>query len=100
MEHREVELLAIGAGPSNLALAVAVEELAPIDLAQQTLLIEQDTDVVWQRGLLLPWALSQVSFLKDLVTLRNPRSHFSFVNYLHDVGRLHDFINLASFTPY
>jgi L-ornithine N5-monooxygenase len=100
MKHREVELLAIGAGPSNLALAVAVEELAPIDLAEETLLIEQDTDVVWQRGMLLPWAQSQVSFLKDLVTLRNPRSHFSFINYLHDVGRLHEFINLASFTPY
>ena len=33
MNHREVELLAIGAGPSNLALAVALEELAPDDLA-------------------------------------------------------------------
>ena len=29
MAHQEVEILAIGAGPSNLALAVAVEELAP-----------------------------------------------------------------------
>src|ERR1700733_3554168 len=29
MAHQEAEILAIGAGPSNLALAVAVEELAP-----------------------------------------------------------------------
>ena len=100
MRYEEVELLAIGAGPSSLALAVAVEELARAELAQDTLIVEQQDDVVWQRGMLLPWTQSQVSFLKDLVTLRNPRSAYSFVNYLHSVGRLDDFINLGSFTPY
>jgi L-ornithine N5-oxygenase len=99
MASREVEVLAIGAGPANIALAVALEEIAP-SLAADSLLVEQHDDVVWQRGMLLPWSQSQVSFLKDLVTLRNPRSRFSFVNYLHSVGRLDDFINLGSFTPY
>ncbi|KOX12169.1 L-lysine 6-monooxygenase [Saccharothrix sp. NRRL B-16348] len=99
MDHQDVELLAIGAGPANLALAVALEELAP-DLAARSLIVEQHEDVVWQRGMLLPWSQSQVSFLKDLVTLRNPRSEFSFVNYLHSIGRLDDFINLGTFTPY
>jgi L-ornithine N5-monooxygenase len=100
MTNREVELLAIGAGPSNLALAVAVEELGPPDLADNCLLIERSSTVQWQQGLLMPWAKSQVSFLKDLVTLRNPRSRFSFLNYLHSVGRLDDFVNMGSFTPY
>jgi L-ornithine N5-monooxygenase len=100
MTHREVELLAIGAGPSNLALAVALEELAPEDLARNSLLIERAGAVQWQRGLLLPWTKSQVSFLKDLVTRRNPRSRFSFLSYLHAVGRLDDFINMGSFNPY
>ncbi|MFF3437237.1 SidA/IucD/PvdA family monooxygenase [Streptosporangium sp. NPDC002721] len=99
MKHQEVELLALGAGPSNLALAVALEELAP-ELATRTLIIEQHENVVWQRGMLLPWTQSQVSFLKDLVTLRNPQSKFSFVNHLHSVGRLGEFVNLGSFTPY
>ncbi len=99
MDRQEVEILAIGAGPANLALAVALEELAP-DLAQSTLIIEQHETVLWQRGMLLPWSQSQVSFLKDLVTLRNPHSHFSFISYLHASGRLNDFINLGSFTPY
>ncbi|MER6172822.1 SidA/IucD/PvdA family monooxygenase [Streptosporangium sp. NPDC001681] len=99
MKHQEVELLALGAGPSNLALAVALEELAP-ELATRTLIIEQHEDVTWQRGMLLPWTQSQVSFLKDLVTLRNPQSRFSFVNHLHSVGRLNEFVNLGSFTPY
>ncbi|WP_344445744.1 lysine N(6)-hydroxylase/L-ornithine N(5)-oxygenase family protein [Kitasatospora nipponensis] len=95
-----MELLAIGAGPANLALAVALEELAPGDLAERTRIVEQADSVVWQRGMLLPWTQSQVSFLKDLVTLRNPTSPFSFVNYLHSVGRLDEFINLGTFTPY
>jgi len=100
MTNRDVELLAIGAGPSNLALAVAVEELGPPDLARNMLILERNPDVSWQPGLLLPWARSQVSFLKDLVTPRNPRSRFSFLNYLHSVGRLDAFINMGSFTPY
>jgi L-ornithine N5-oxygenase len=99
MADRVVELLAIGAGPSNLGLAIALEELAP-DLAADSLLIERDEATVWQRGMLMPWAQSQVSFLKDLVILRNPRSRYSFINYLHSMGRLDDFINLSSFTPY
>src|SRR5580692_6700146 len=72
MAHQEVEILAIGAGPSNL----------------------------WQRGMLLPWTQSQVSFLKDLVTLRNPLSRFSFINYLHSAGKLDDFVNMGSFLPF
>lgn len=100
MSDREVELLAIGAGPSNLALAVALEELAPEDLAANSLIIDRAAAVEWQPGLLLPWAKSQASFLKDLVTLRNPQSEFSFLNYLFTIGRLDDFVNMGSFTPY
>jgi L-ornithine N5-monooxygenase len=99
MANHDVEILAIGAGPSNLALAVALEELAP-GLARETLILERDQEISWQRGMLLPEALSQVSFLKDLVTLRNPRSKFSFLNYLHSVGRLDQFVNMGSFVPY
>lgn len=45
--------------------------------------------------MMLEGAGVQNSFLKDLVTLRNPRSRFSFLAYLKDKGRLHQFINLA-----
>lgn len=100
MTHQDVELLAIGAGPSNLALAVALEELAPDDLARNSLLIERSDAVAWQQGLLLPWVTSQISFLKDLVTLRDPSSRFSFVNYMHSIGRLDEFINMGGLWPY
>jgi len=100
-EHNsvEVELLAIGAGPSNLGLAVALEELAP-DLAADTLLIDRNPAIEWQSGMLMPWATSQVSFLKDLVTQRDPSSRFSFLNHLFETGRLDEFVNMSTFTPY
>jgi len=97
---QEVGLLAIGAGPANLALAVAIEESGSDALAGETLLLDQSPDIKWQRDLLMPWARSQVSFLKDLVTLRNPRSKFSFLNFLHDSGRLDEFVNLGTFNPF
>lgn len=99
MTRREVELLAVGAGPSNLGLAVALEELAP-DLADNALIVDRSPTIEWQSGLLLPWAKSQVSFLKDLVTLRNPRSRFTFLNFLKSTGRLDDFINMGNQSPY
>ncbi|MEU8842036.1 SidA/IucD/PvdA family monooxygenase [Streptomyces roseus] len=100
MAVREVGVLAIGAGPANLALAVAIEESGSAELADGTLLLEQSPDVTWQRDLLMPWARSQVSFLKDLVTLRNPSSRFTFLNFLHEQGRLDEFVNLGTFHPY
>lgn len=44
-------------------------------------------------------ATMQVSFLKDLVTMRNPTSAHSFVAYLHDRGRLVDFMNHKTLFP-
>ncbi|WP_343966153.1 SidA/IucD/PvdA family monooxygenase [Kribbella koreensis] len=95
----DVELLAIGAGPSNLGLAVALEELAP-ELAENSLLIDRNTEIAWQQGMLMPWATSQVSFLKDLVTQRDPTSKFSFLNHLFETGRMDEFVNMSTFTPY
>lgn len=47
----------------------------------------------------LPGARMQISFLKDLATPRDPRSRFTFINYLHCKGRLNTFINLSTFLP-
>ncbi|MFC0430876.1 DUF692 family multinuclear iron-containing protein [Kutzneria buriramensis] len=88
MIKQDVDVLMISAGPSNLALAVAIEESGVPELATNTLVLEQCPDVKWQRSLLLQWVRSQVSFLKDLVTLRNPQSRFSFLNYLHEQAEL------------
>jgi L-ornithine N5-oxygenase len=96
----DVDVLMIGAGPSNLALAVALEECGMPEVAGSAMILEQHEDVRWQRNLLLPWTRSQVSYVKDLVTLRNPRSRYSFLNFLHERGELDEFVNLGTFNPF
>src|SRR5687768_13395508 len=85
-----LDLAGIGFGPSNLALAIAVEEHERFVRAR---FFERQLRFGWHRGMLIDDATMQVSFLKDLVTLRNPTSEFSFVSYLHSQGRLTDFVN-------
>lgn len=61
--------------------------------------IERKKDFQWHPGMLLEGARIQLSFLKDLVTLRNPRSRFTFLNYLREKDRLDRFANLRNFFP-
>lgn len=98
MQH--VDLLMIGCGPSNLAVGVALEESSSSKAISSSVILEKDTCACWHRGMLFPEAQSQVSFLKDLVTQRNPTSRFSFLNFLHKTERLDDFVNLQTFNPY
>ncbi len=96
------DLIGVGFGPSNLALAVAVEEHnahVAEDRRLTALFLEKQAAFGWHRGMLVDGATMQVSFLKDLVTMRNPTSDFSFVSYLHGIGRLVEFINHKVFFP-
>ncbi|MBW0117650.1 lysine N(6)-hydroxylase/L-ornithine N(5)-oxygenase family protein [Pseudonocardia abyssalis] len=90
------DLVGIGFGPSNLALAIAAEEYGGRLAAR---FVERQTEFGWHRGMLIEDATMQVSFLKDLATLRNPTSRFGFLSYLHDRDRLVDFINYGTSFP-
>ncbi|MGW6442874.1 lysine N(6)-hydroxylase/L-ornithine N(5)-oxygenase family protein [Lentzea sp. NPDC055074] len=98
----EVDILGIGFGPSNLSLAIAIEEFNDRRRADERLtarFVDVRPRFGWHDGMLLPGVTMQISFLKDLVSLRNPASPFTFLNYLHEQGRLSDFINLKTFFP-
>jgi len=98
---KDLVFVGVGFGPSNIGLAIALEErLGAAKLeARLGAFLERQPRLSWHPGLMLPDAKMQVPFLKDLVTQRNPRSRFSFVAYLHDQNRLTDFINLRSLYP-
>lgn len=103
-EDREpiYDIVGVGFGPSNLALAIAVTEnnaAADPRAAVSSLFLERQSQFGWHRGMLIDDATMQVSFLKDLVTLRNPSSEFSFLCYLHSKGRLVEFINRKDLFP-
>ncbi|PTQ68994.1 lysine N(6)-hydroxylase/L-ornithine N(5)-oxygenase family protein [Pseudomonas sp. GV071] len=93
------DLIGIGFGPSNLALAIALRERAQQQGALDVLFLDKQADYRWHGNTLVTQSELQISFLKDLVTLRNPSSPYSFVNYLHAHDRLVDFINLGTFYP-
>jgi L-ornithine N5-monooxygenase len=97
----ELDMVGIGFGPSNLALAIAVKEHneSGAGPALRTAFLERQPRFGWHLGMLIDGATMQVSFLKDLVTMRNPMSSLSFVNYLHERGRLAGFINQKTFFP-
>lgn len=96
------DLIGIGFGPSNVAMAIAISEHNARPGARQVVtarFFEQQPRFGWHRGMLIDDATMQVSFLKDLVTLRNPASEFSFLCYLKSKGRLIDFINHKNLFP-
>jgi L-ornithine N5-oxygenase len=94
-QPRVHDLVGVGFGPANLALAIAVAERGS---GLHARFVERQPRFGWHRGMLLADATMQISFLKDLVTLRDPTSPYSFVSYLHERDRLPDFINYGS--PY
>lgn len=92
------DLIGIGFGPSNLSLAVRLaEEAGTANLAH--CFVERQAEFGWHRGMLLDDCRMQISFLKDLVTQRDPTSRFTFINYLFERGRLNEFVNLKNFYP-
>ncbi|WP_329022538.1 lysine N(6)-hydroxylase/L-ornithine N(5)-oxygenase family protein [Streptomyces sp. NBC_01423] len=96
------DLIGIGFGPSNVAMAIAISEHNARSGTREAVtaqFFEQQPAFGWHRGMLIDDATMQVSFLKDLVTLRNPSSEFSFLCYLQSKGRLIDFINHKNLFP-
>ena len=91
------DLLCVGFGPASLAIAVALHDL---EINARVLFIERQPQFAWHSGMLLPTARMQISFLKDLATFRDPRSRFTFLNYLKEKDRLEAFTNLSTFLPF
>ncbi|MGN7312166.1 lysine N(6)-hydroxylase/L-ornithine N(5)-oxygenase family protein [Alkalicoccobacillus gibsonii] len=84
-EH--VDVLGVGIGPFNLGLAALLEEGTELNC----LFLEKHTSMQWHPGMLLDMTDLQVPFLADLVTFANPKSEYTFLNYLHEQERLYAF---------
>ncbi|BGP35682.1 hypothetical protein JCM10296v2_007534 [Rhodotorula toruloides] len=63
--------------------------------------VERYNGFRWHPGMMLEGSKMQISFLKDLATLRNPQSPYTFLSYLASFqpSRLVSFISLSTFTP-
>ncbi|WP_418956456.1 lysine N(6)-hydroxylase/L-ornithine N(5)-oxygenase family protein [Streptomyces tritici] len=88
------DLVGVGIGPFNLSLA-ALAHGVPGGL--DTAFYEQRPAFHWHPGLLIDGATLQVPFLADLVTLVDPASPWSFLNYLRGIDRLFPFYFAETF---
>ena len=86
------DVVGVGFGPANIALAVALKELAP---GLSSIFIERNASSEWHANMLLSGSDIQNNPLRDLVTPRNPMSYFTFVNFLKEEGRLFEHLNLG-----
>lgn len=100
------DMICVGFGPASLAIAIALHDSLEKEhmkgsgeTGPKVAFLEHQHKFAWHAGMLLEGAKMQISFIKDMATLRNPRSSFTFLNYLHVKKRLVQFSNLDTFLP-
>ncbi len=98
---REVDVLGIGFGPANISMAAALQETRP-DLSFA--FIEKNQEIIWQKDMLFNNALDLHSNIqnvpyRDLATPRDPRSKYTFLNYLFEKKRLFTHLNMDLMLP-
>ncbi|MEY9991549.1 lysine N6-hydroxylase [Streptomyces sp. V4I8] len=89
------DFVGIGLGPFNLGLACLTEPIDELD----GVFLESKPDFEWHAGMFLDGAHLQTPFMSDLVTLADPTSPYSFLNYLKEKGRLYSFYIRENFYP-
>lgn len=82
-----LDFIGIGLGPFNLSLASLVQSKTKLSY----LFFEKKAQFDWHAGMQLPNTLLQVPFMADLVSMVDPTSPFSFLNYLKHQQRLYKF---------
>ncbi|MFE1942370.1 lysine N(6)-hydroxylase/L-ornithine N(5)-oxygenase family protein [Streptomyces massasporeus] len=92
---RTHDFVGIGLGPFNLGLACLTEPIDELD----GVFLESKPDFEWHAGMFLDGAHLQTPFMSDLVTLADPTSPYSFLNYLKEKGRLYSFYIRENFYP-
>jgi lysine N6-hydroxylase len=78
------DLLGVGIGPFNLGLAALLDGVEDVE----AVFLDERPGFSWHPGLLLEGTCTQVPFLADLVTLVDPTSPHTFLNYLRAHDRL------------
>jgi len=89
------DIIGIGVGPFNLGLAALAEPITEVD----AVFFDSRPGFDWHPGMMLDTAHLQVPFMADLVSLADPTSRYSFLNYLKSTGRLYRFYIREDFYP-
>ncbi|WP_111497105.1 lysine N(6)-hydroxylase/L-ornithine N(5)-oxygenase family protein [Marinobacter bohaiensis] len=87
MAERIHDFIGIGLGPFNLSLACLAEPLDGLD----GVFLDENPGFDWHPGLMMEGVHLQTPFMSDLVTLADPTSPYSFLNYIKQQGRIYSF---------
>lgn len=86
-DQHTFDIIGIGIGPFNLGMAALLQPVNDVS----AIFFDQAEDFNWHPGLMLDNATLQVPFMADLVTMADPTSPFSFLNYVKQTGRIYRF---------
>jgi lysine N6-hydroxylase len=89
------DLIGIGIGPFNLGLAALSSSIPDLNC----LFMDQSDHFDWHPGLMIEGARLQVPFYADLVTLADPCSPFTYMNFLKQTGRMFRFAINEQYFP-
>lgn len=81
------DLVGVGIGPFNLSLAALADGVPGF----RSLFLDAKPAFSWHPGLLMEGTTLQVPFLADLVTMADPTSPWSYLNYLRCHDRMFKF---------
>lgn len=87
MQNKTYDFIAVGVGPFNLSLACLTAPIENLD----GLFFDKNDSFNWHPGMLLQDTTLQIPFMADLVTLADPTSPFSFLNYIKEQGKMYSF---------
>ncbi|KAF2193545.1 hypothetical protein K469DRAFT_728747 [Zopfia rhizophila CBS 207.26] len=90
------DLICVGFGPAQLATAIALRDSHS---QARVLFLERKPEFSWHPSSILPRTRMENAFVYDLATTRNPRSEFTYVNYLHTKERIVEFANMSILQP-
>ncbi|MFC7216642.1 lysine N(6)-hydroxylase/L-ornithine N(5)-oxygenase family protein [Streptomyces polyrhachis] len=85
--QQPLDLIGIGIGPFNLSLAALAHPVQNLTTA----FYDRRPHFSWHPGLMIEGSTLQVPFLADLVTLTDPTSPWTYLNYLREHDRLYPF---------
>jgi len=74
------DIAGVGIGPFNLGLAALLHPIKKL----KSIFFDQSPEFQWHPGMMIDGARLQVPYYADLVTMMDPRSPFTYPNFLHE----------------
>ncbi|KIQ03955.1 alcaligin biosynthesis protein [Agrobacterium tumefaciens] len=93
MDNAIYDFTGVGLGPFNLGLACLAKPVPWL----RSVFLDRSRGFNWHPGMLLENATLQTPFMGDLVTLADPTSPFTFLNYIKEQGKIYSFYTREDF---